>query len=220
VTIHVGRREGAPARCPCCGHGSSGTHSRYARTLADLPWHGAAVRLRVRSRRMFCENAACERKIFCERLPEIAAHARKTGRLGEALLAIVLEPGGRAGATRLAAEPGLVVGRDAPLSRAKRARSAYSEKVRVLGVDDFAFRRGARYGTILVDLLERHRVADPCYPNARKKESLVAWLERHPGVETATRDRARTSTAGPSPRAPPARRRWQTAGTCCATSPR
>ncbi len=77
VTIHVGvAREGAPAECPCCDHRCYRAHSRYARTVADLPWHGLAVRMRVRSRRMFCENGACERKIFCERLPEIAAHDR------------------------------------------------------------------------------------------------------------------------------------------------
>lgn len=118
---------------------------------------------------MFCENPTCERKIFCERLPEVA-HARKTGRLEKALLAIVLELGGRAGA-RLAAELGLLVGRDALLSRAKHAAPTDGEGVRVLGVDDFAFSRGARFGTILVDL-ERHKVVD-LLPE-RSQESLVA----------------------------------------------
>lgn len=97
-----------------------------------------------------------------------------------------MELGGRAGA-RLAAELGLVVGRDALLRRAKSAPLRDSGKVRVLGVDDFAFRRGARYRTILVDL-ERRRVAD-LLPE-RSQESLVAWLEHHPEVETATRDRS------------------------------
>lgn len=82
---------------------------------------------------MFCEKAARERKTFCERLPKIAAHARKTGRPEEAMLAIVTEPDGRVGA-RLAAELGLVAGRDALLSRAERTAPAQVEKVRVLGV--------------------------------------------------------------------------------------
>ena len=174
-------------RCPVCGRGSSRIHSRYSRTVSDLPWHGISVLLEVRARRFFCDDPACARKIFCERLPEIAAHARKTDRLEEALMAIVLELGGRAGA-RLAAELGLLGERDALLSRAKRAAPAYEGKVRVLGVDDFAFRKGNTYGTILVDL-ERRRVVD-LLPEC-SQESFAAWLERHPGVEVATRDRSR-----------------------------
>src|SRR5215212_7217037 len=108
------------SRCPVCGRGSSRVHSRYSRTVSDLPWHGISVELEVRARRFFCNGASCERRIFCERLPEVATRARKTSRLEEALLAIVLELGGRAG-SRLAAELGLVVGRDALLSRAKDA---------------------------------------------------------------------------------------------------
>jgi len=172
--------------CPLCGRDSSRAHSRYSRRVSDLPWHGVSVTLRVRARRFFCDVASCERRIFCERLPDVAARARKTDRLEGALLAIVLKLGGRAGA-RLAAELGLLVGRDALLVRAKGAPLRDSGKVRVLGVDDFAFRRGARYGTILVDL-ERHRVVD-LLPE-RSQESLVSWLKRHPGVETATRDRS------------------------------
>jgi transposase len=158
-------------------------------------------------RRFFCDEPSCERGIFCERLPEVAAHARKTDRLETALLAIVTELGGRAGA-RLAFELGLLVGRDALLSRAKRAAPADAGKVRVLGVDDFAFRRGARYGTILVDL-ERHRVAD-LLPE-RSQESLVAWLGRHPGVETAARDRSniyREALAKGAPDATQVADRW------------
>jgi hypothetical protein len=76
------------SRCPLCGRGSSRVHSRYTRTVSDLPWHGISVELEVRARRFLCEEASCERKIFCERLPDVAARARKTGRLEEALLAI------------------------------------------------------------------------------------------------------------------------------------
>jgi len=174
------------SRCPLCGRGSSRVHSRYRRVVSDLPWHGISVELEVRARRFFCDEASCERRIFCERLPDVAAGARKTSRLEEALLAIVFELGGRAGC-RLAEELGLVVGRDALLRRAKRSPLTDGGKVRVLGVDDFAFRKGHTYGTVLVDL-ERRRVVD-LLPE-RSQEGLVAWLKRHPEVEFAARDRS------------------------------
>ncbi len=206
IVVHAGTR-GTSAECPSCGRPSERVHSLYDRAISDLPWHGIPVVLRVRARKLFCDDARCERSIFCERLPEIAARARKTSRLEDALLAIVLELGGRAGA-RLAAELGLLAGRDALLSRAKRAAPALAEEVKVLGIDDFAFRRGARYGTILVDL-QRRRVVD-LLPE-RSQESLVAWLERRPGVQTATRDRSniyREALAKGAPRATQIADRW------------
>ncbi len=188
------------SRCPVCGLLSSRVHSRYSRTVSDLPWHGLSVELEVRARRFFCDEASCERRIFCERLPEVAARARKTGRLEEALLAIALELGGRAGA-RLALELGILAACDTLLRRIKGAPLPEVGKVRVLGVDDFAFKKGSTYGTILVDL-ELHKVVD-LLPE-RSQESLVAWFERHPGaeVEVATRDRSNIYREGLAKGAP------------------
>lgn len=197
VTISVASVEPS-ARCPVCGRPSRRVHSRYVRKLADLPWHGAPVILRARVRRFFCDVASCGRGIFCERLPEIAPRARNTGRLEKALLAIVLELGGRAGA-RLAEELGLLVGRDALLSRVKNAIPTDAGKVRVLGVDDFAFRKGHTYGTVLVDL-ERRKVVD-LLPE-RSQESLVAWLRKHPEIRVATRDRSNIYREGLAKGAP------------------
>ena len=188
------------ARCPLCGSSSKRVHSRYARTVSDLPWRGIAATLEIRVRRFFCDRRGCERRIFCERLPEVAARARKTDRLEEALLAIALELGGEAGA-RLARELGLLVSPDVLLARARRLPQPPNERVRVLGVDDFAFRKGNAYGTILVDL-ERRRVVD-LLPEC-SQESLVAWLRRHPGVEVATRDRSRVYREGIAKGAPSA----------------
>jgi transposase len=186
--------------CPLCRRDSSRVHSHYTRTVSDLPWHGISVEREVRARRFFCDEASCERHIFCERLPDVAARARKTDRLEGAMLACVLELVGRAGA-RLAAELGLVVGRDALLGRAKSAPMPDGGKVRVLGVEDFAFRRGHTYGTILVDL-ERRRVVDLLPARSQHARKRVSWLgssgtprwSSPPGT-------ARTSTA----------RRWQRA---------
>lgn len=203
-TERVGIRvasEASRSHCPVCGLVSSRVHSRYSRTVSDLPWHGISVTLEVRARRFFCDEASCERRIFCERLPEIAARARKTDRLEEALLAIALELGGRAGA-RLAEELGIVAARDALLRRIKGAPLPEVGKVRVLGVDDFAFKKGSTYGTILVDL-ELHKVVD-LLPE-RSQESLVGWFESHPGaaeVEVATRDRSNIYREGLAKGAP------------------
>lgn len=146
------------ARCPDCGRRTERVHSRYRRTVADLPWRGIAVDIRISARRFFCDELACKRRIFCERLPEAAVYARKTDRLQEALLAIAVELGGRAGA-RLAEGLGLLIGRDALLTRIKTTHPGNTENVRVLGIDDFGFKRGNAPGTIMVDL-ERHEVVD------------------------------------------------------------
>src|SRR5215207_9052334 len=198
VTLFASSYE-SRAHCPLCGSGSSRVHSRYLRTVSDLPWHGVSVKLDVRVRRFFCDETSCQRRIFCERLPEVAARARKTDRLEEALLAIVLGLGGRAGA-RLAAELGLVVGRDVLLRMAKSAPLPGTGETKVLGVDDFAFRRGHAYGTILVDL-EQRRVVD-LLPE-RSQESLLAWLRRHPEIEFAARDRSHIYREALAPPAQP-----------------
>lgn len=111
---------------------------------------------------------------------------------------IAFELGGRAGA-RLAAELGLTAGRDALLERIKGTPPPEAGKVRVLGTDDFAFKKGNTYGAILVDL-ERHEVVD-LLPE-RSHESLVAWLEKHPGTEIATRDRSNVYREGLAKGAP------------------
>lgn len=205
VRAHTSARS---ARCPICGRSSKRVHGRYERTLADLPWGGVPVRLRVRVRKYFCDEPSCERKIFVERLKGVArSFARGTDRQREALEWIAFALSGEAGA-RLARELGLLVSPDTLLNRIRGAFSPSAGAVRVLGVDDFAFKKGDAYGTILVDL-ERHKVVD-LLPE-RSAEPLEEWLRGHPGVEVVARDRSFVYSRGIAAGAPEAEQvadRW------------
>jgi hypothetical protein len=129
------------ACCPLCQQRSSRVHSHYLRQVADLPWHGVALRLHLRVRRFFCDHPACQRAIFTERLPDLLApYARKTVRLAGVLELIGMVVGGEAGA-RLLTALGMVASPDTLLRLIRRASLANTPTPRVLGVDDFCATR-------------------------------------------------------------------------------
>jgi transposase len=138
-------------------------------------------------RKFFCRTPTCPRKIFTERLPDLVQpSARMTNRLRSALQALGLATGGE-GSAWLAPKLGMRAAPTTLLRYLREVSSPSVTEVRVLGLDDWAYKRGDTYGTILVDL-ERHRVID-LLPD-RRGDSVKVWLQRHPEIEVISRDRA------------------------------
>jgi transposase len=189
------------APCPGCSRRSRRVHSRYVRTIADLPWAGRSITLRVQVRRFFCRNRRCPRAIFAERLPLLAEpRSRRTRALQALLLDIACALGGQAGA-RLAARQGVATSRATLLRLVHQAPLPEVGAPRVLGVDDWSQRRGHTYGTILVDAEQRRPVE---LLSDRTATSLAEWLQAHPSIEVVTRDRSTTYAEGATRGAPQA----------------
>jgi transposase len=177
------------AACPVCGSSARRVRGRYTRRLDDLPCLGRRVRLQVIVRRFVCPQSDCPRRIFAERLPGFAApRARTTDRLRRTQADIGSSLGGEAGA-RLAARMGIATSPDTLLRRVKRLKYEPAGPPRAVGIDDWAWRKGQRYGTIVVDL-ERSDVID-LLPD-RDAETVAAWLKARPGIEVVSRDRSAT----------------------------
>ena len=178
----------APAgQCPDCGRPSEQVHSRYERRLLDLPSHGRAVQMRVTVRRFRCAEPGCGRRIFAERLGDAVAvrSARRTSRLELIVRHLGIALGGRPAAA-LARRLMLPVSRDTLLRVVRGQVPRDRPPVQVIGIDDWAWKRGQRYGSIICDL-ERRRIVD-LLPD-REPVTIEGWLARHPEVRVISRDR-------------------------------
>jgi transposase len=187
--------------CPLCGTLSDRIHSNYQRHPADIPIAGYTVGLDMNVHKFFCDNMDCKRIIFTERISSILApYARRTNRLAsqqqQAAFALGVEAG-----SRLLAIIGMAASPDTLLRLIRRAPEPEITTPQVLGVDDWAKRKGHSYGTILVDL-EAHKPVD-LLPD-RSAESFAKWLREHPGVEIISRDRGSEYISGANAGAPDA----------------
>lgn len=183
VTVHS---EAAGANCPRCGGRSEAFHSSYERNLGDLPIAGRQAVIDLQVRRFRCYEPDCPRKTFVEQVPILAErYAHRTRRLRSLLEDIGLALGGRPG-SRHCQRLAIPTSRSTLLRTVRALAERPIRTPTVLGVDEFALRRGRRYGTILVDA-EAHRIVDLLEdPSA---DALVEWLSHHPGAEVICRDR-------------------------------
>jgi transposase len=204
LSVEAAARPG-PAPCPSCQTPSDHVHSYYTRTVADLPCSGRQVMLRLRVRKLRCRNARCPQRIFTERFPEyLQPWARKTLRVAHCIAVLGLLLGGR-GAECVGRLLGVLVSAPTVLRLVMAHDATRSETaplaVTVLGVDDFAFRRASRYGTLLMDL-EQRRVID-LLPD-RSQDGFAQWLQRHPEIHLISRDRGGDYAAAATTGAPQA----------------
>ncbi|MGO8063619.1 ISL3 family transposase [Rhizobium johnstonii] len=179
-------RNGATAACPECGRMSRTVRSRYCRQVADLPLSGRRVRLIVRTRRFTCDAVLCGRQIFAERFGDVLVpYARRTGRLEHLVHHLALALGGRP-AARFAQRLMLPVSNDTLLRVIRRQGLPPSTPPSVIGIDDWAWRRNHRYGTIVCDLERRRPIR--LLPD-REPATAEAWLHGNPQIQIIARDR-------------------------------
>ncbi|WP_126548157.1 ISL3 family transposase [Dictyobacter kobayashii] len=175
------------ALCPGCQQRSERIHSSYRRLVADVPSSGRQVTLALTVRKFICGVPACSHKIFTERMPDfVRPYARLTNRLLQALQDVGVATCAEAG-VRLAPKLGMSVTATTLLRRMRERSVPTPDAVRILGVDDWAWRKGMTYGSILVDLERRCPIE--ILPD-RKAETVEAWLRLHPEIEVVSRDRA------------------------------
>lgn len=179
--------------CPDCRQPTHRIHGHYQRTLADVPWATAPIELRVIVRRFRCCTCTCRRQTFAERLPSVAPlYARTTTRLATTQADTGLVLGGAAGARHLSRH-GSPVSRTTLLRRVRRVSLPGGPAPAIIGIDDWAWRKGHHYGTIIVDL-QRGCPIDVLADRAA--ETVATWLQAHPDVTIVARDRAEAYAAG------------------------
>src|SRR3974390_1334076 len=187
ATLITVRPTSRTSACPRCGTRSERIHSRYLRRATDLPLAGRPGRLRAVARRFRCDAALCGRRIFTERFEGgvLEPWARRTARLDYVVHHLGLALGGRPAAS-FAQRLMLPVSNDTLLRVVRRRGCPNFVPPTVVGIDDWAWRRNQRYGTIICDLERRKTIA--LLPD-REPATAQAWLSGQPQITVVARDR-------------------------------
>jgi transposase len=174
------------AVCPACGRRAQRVHSHYTRHVADQPVAGQPVTLHLQVRRFRCTDRRCARRTFAEQVPAVVArYGRRTQQLASALERVGLALGGRPG-QRLSQHLGLPASRGTLLRLVHALPEPVVAGAAVLGVDEFAIRRGRVFGTVLVDV-DSHRPLDLL--DGRSAERFAAWPQDRGAPVVLCRDR-------------------------------
>ena len=179
------------SKCPFCGKYSNRVHDYYFRTISDLPIFQSKTIILLKTRKFKCVNKQCQRKVFSEQTPAILRYSRRTERAEKLLDTLAIELTGRLGSI-LSKQLNLYVSSSTMTRIAHNLPLPDIVRPKVLGVDDWAYRKGVSYGTVLIDM-ETSRPID-LLPS-RDGKVLKDWLLNNNDVMIVSRDRASSYAA-------------------------
>ena len=174
--------------CPSCKQDCNEYHSTYRRKIQDLPILGKAVTIHLSAYRYYCHDSECKQKVFCETADGFFGfYKRMTGRLEDFVIALALNTSCE-GASRVCGLLGISVSGDTLIRMIiMKANGLAPVKTDIIGVDDWAYKKGSTYGTIIVDG-RTHKPIDLL--DGRDGKTLKEWLKKNQQVKIVTRDRA------------------------------
>ena len=174
--------------CPLCKQECTEYHSTYRRKIQDLPILGKTVYVHLTAYRYYCSNSECKQKVFCETADDFFGFKKRmTRRLEDFVIALALSTSCE-GASRVCQLLGIYISGDTLIRMIiKKADEMEPVKADIIGVDDWAYKKGSTYGTIIVDG-KTHKPIDLL--DGRDGASLKEWLKDNKQVKIVTRDRA------------------------------